>query len=194
MRLGEGIEWGLHCAVVLAALPAGAALPARALAEFHGVSPSYLLKHLKAMVAGGVLESVPGARGGYRLARPASEITLLDVVIAVEGSQPAFRCTEIRQRGPVSGPKAQYRAPCTIKVAMLRAESAWREALRGQTVAELLAVVARIADPASSREKARWLSQYVRGADGAAAHVAVPEAVPLAVPGGTRAGRARRRG
>ena len=175
MRLSEGIEWGLHCAVVLAALPAGAALPARALAEFHGVSPSYLLKHLKAMVAGGVLESVPGARGGYRLARPADTITLLDVVLAVEGGEPAFRCTEIRRRGPVPGPKAQYRAPCTIKVAMLRAESAWRDALRGQTVAELLAIVGRIADPASTREKARWLSQHVRGAHGAAAAIDVTE-------------------
>ncbi len=60
MRISEGVEWGLHIASVLAALPPRATLPAKALAEFHGVSESYLLKHLKALVEAGVFESVPG--------------------------------------------------------------------------------------------------------------------------------------
>ena len=37
MKMGESVEWTLHCATVLAALPDGAVLPASALAEFHGV-------------------------------------------------------------------------------------------------------------------------------------------------------------
>jgi Rrf2 family protein len=62
------------------------------LAEFHGVSESYLLKHLKALAKAGLLQSVAGSKGGFRLGRPANTIMALDVVDAVEGAGPAFRC------------------------------------------------------------------------------------------------------
>ena len=52
-------------------------MPASALAEYHGLSPSYLLKHLKTLAAAGILESVSGPHGGYRLALSADAITLL---------------------------------------------------------------------------------------------------------------------
>ncbi|HWN35632.1 MAG TPA: Rrf2 family transcriptional regulator [Pseudonocardia sp.] len=42
---------------------------------------------------------MPGARGGFRLARPADKITLMDVVTAIEGLEHAFRGTEIRRHG-----------------------------------------------------------------------------------------------
>ena len=45
----------------------------------------FLLKVLKPLVSAGVLYSVRGPNGGYRLARPAKGITLLDVVEAVDG-------------------------------------------------------------------------------------------------------------
>ncbi|MGO7845345.1 RrF2 family transcriptional regulator, partial [Rhizobium johnstonii] len=68
-----------------------------ALAEFNGVSKSYLLKHLQALSGAGILDTVQGPKGGYRLAKAPKEISLLDIVLAVEGSAPAFRCAEIRQ-------------------------------------------------------------------------------------------------
>jgi Rrf2 family protein len=160
--MSEGIEWGLHCATVLAALPAGATLPGKALAEFHGVSESYLLKHLQALTGAGLFESVPGPKGGYRLARPPEQITLLDVVEAIEGRAPAFRCTEIRQRGPAALDAAVYRQPCGIHAAMLRAEAAWRQALRSQTVADLLAGLIATVDPQQLEKGAAWLEDNVR--------------------------------
>ena len=57
MKLSEGVEWGIHCAAILGGLPPGATLPGKALAEFHGVSESYLLKHLKALTAADLLEN-----------------------------------------------------------------------------------------------------------------------------------------
>lgn len=163
MKLGDGVEWGLHCGVVLASLPDGTVLPGRALAEFHGLSESYLLKHLQAMARAGVLESLPGPRGGYRLARPADEITVLDVVEAVDGRGPVFRCTEIRRRGPaaVANPAA-YRTPCVISAAMQAAEVAWRGALRSRTLAELAAEAVGSADPRALRAGALWLNARAR--------------------------------
>ncbi|MGH9022504.1 MAG: RrF2 family transcriptional regulator [Acidimicrobiia bacterium] len=140
MKLSEGVEWCLHCACVLALLPEGSTVPGGRLAEFHGVPSAYLVKHLQALRRSGVVESTPGKGGGYRLARAPSAITLWDVVCAVEGSAPAFRCTEIRRQGTLGGlPIREYRAACTITRVMHEAEAAWRAELRGRTLAELVA-------------------------------------------------------
>lgn len=149
MKLGDGVEAAIHCTALLAGLDEARTLSGAALAEFHGVSPTYLLKHLKALVHAGVLQSVPGPNGGYQLARDPAGVTLLDVVLAVEGPQPAFRCGEIRQRGPGALDATAYAKPCGIKTAMLRAERAYRAALRETKLSDLIAEYNREADPRS---------------------------------------------
>lgn len=141
MKLSDGVEQAIHSVAMLAGLTPGGVLAAAALAEFHGVSPSYLLKHLQALSGAGILETVPGPKGGYRLAKTAEKITLLDVVLAVEGREPAFRCAEIRQRGPNPLPEKPVR-PCEINAAMLKAERAYRAELDRVTIAEVLGEVA----------------------------------------------------
>lgn len=138
-RLGDGVEAALHCAVVLAGLPTGKVLSGKDLAALHGISESYLLKHLRALTAAFVTEAVPGPRGGYRLTRPAANISMLDVVEAIDGPGPAFICREIRQKGDVTtNAYCAYEKHCFIKRRMLEAETLWREALRGQTLQDLL--------------------------------------------------------
>ncbi len=162
MKLSEGVEWGLHCGVLLAALPRGAVVSGSALAEFHGVSESYLLKHLQALVRGGLCESVPGPKGGFRLARAPQEIAVVDVVDAIEGTQPAFRCTEIRQRGPAGLEPSAYPQLCAIHATMRRAEHAWRAVLRGQTLADLATLVAERTDPRALQRAIPWLQEHAR--------------------------------
>mgnify|MGYP001176860049 CR=1 FL=1 len=147
MKLGDGVEASIHCMTMIAGLDKGRALPASALAEYHGLSPSYLIKHLQQLAAADVLESVTGPHGGYRLAKPAEDITLLDIVLAVEGRQPAFRCAEIRQRGPGALEPASYVKPCGINVAMLKAERAYRAVLGETTLASVVAGYLADADP-----------------------------------------------
>ncbi|QBF33221.1 Rrf2 family transcriptional regulator [Thalassococcus sp. S3] len=142
MKLGDGVEQAIHAVAVLASLPPGSLLSAAALAEFHGVSQSYLLKHMQALSKAGLVETMPGPKGGYRLALAPDRISLLDVVLAVEGPEPAFRCKEIRQKGPDPLPAHRYAKPCQINVAMLRAERAYRAELRAVTIGQLMAQVA----------------------------------------------------
>lgn len=137
MKLGDGVEQAIHCVLLMSGLSETGVLSAQALAEFHGVSPSYLLKHLQAMAGAGLLESVPGPKGGYRLAKSADKITLLDIVVAVEGPEPAFRCAEIRQRGPSPVASHFFRSPCAVNAAMLKAERAYRTELKQVTIADL---------------------------------------------------------
>lgn len=143
MKLSDGVEQAIHSVTMLAGLPPDGVLSAADLAGFHGVSPSYLLKHLQALSKAGLLHTLPGPKGGYRLARPAAQITLLDVVLAVEGPDPAFRCREIRQRGPNPLPATAFSAPCGINAAMLQAERAYRAELRKVTLQSLLDNLAR---------------------------------------------------
>ncbi len=137
MKLSEGVEQAIHSVLLLSVLPVDGVLPAAALAEYHGVSTSYLLKHLQALAGAGLLLSVPGPKGGYRLAREPAQITLLDIVLAIEGPEPAFRCSEIRQRGPLPIAAHFHKAPCGINVAMLRAEKAYRAELEKVSIADL---------------------------------------------------------
>jgi Rrf2 family protein len=157
--MSEGVEWVLHSCTILAALPEGQTLPAARLAEFHDVPAAYLAKHLQATTAAGITASVPGPQGGYRLARPPAEIPLLEIVIAVDGDDPAFRCTEIRQKGPVTGPPATYRAKCGIARAMWRAEDAWRAELQRTTVADLLTDLLATVPVTVLRAGAEWVQQ-----------------------------------
>ncbi|CAN7159401.1 RrF2 family transcriptional regulator [Rhizobium sp. LjRoot254] len=137
MKMSDGVEQAIHSVTMLAHLTDGSVLSAAALAEFHGVSPSYLLKHLQALSGAGLVQTVPGPKGGYRLARAPSDISLLDIVLAVEGDAPAFRCNEIRQRGPNPIPGIPTK-PCGIASAMLKAERAYRNELARVKISDVI--------------------------------------------------------
>jgi len=162
MKLGEGVEWSVHCCTVLALLPPEVTLSAARLAEYHDVGRPYLAKHLQALSRAGIVVSVPGAAGGYRLAKPATEVSVLDVVLAVEGAEPAFRCTEIRQRGPAGiDDRAAYPKPCGIARAMWAAEDAWRAELARHTLADLAAGVGRDASPEAMSKGLVWFTKVL---------------------------------
>ena len=69
-------------------------MDARSISQEMSVSLRFSLKILGKLVASGLVASFKGNRGGYELARPASEITMLDVIRAVEGPYQLSRCLE----------------------------------------------------------------------------------------------------
>lgn len=137
MRLSETVEWGLHACLALATLPAGTQMPARYISEYHGLKPAYLSKAMHKLAAAGIVLSVEGRSGGLSLARPASQITMLQIVDALEGMTGFFRCTEIRQRGPCAATRKHYKKPCGIARIMRQADAAWRGVLAGTTLEDL---------------------------------------------------------
>ena len=162
MRLSEGVEWGIHAAALLALVPPPRCVSAARLAEYHGIPGPYLAKHLQAMTRAGVLESVSGPAGGFRLARPATQVTVLDVVEAIDGTDPAFECTEIRRRGPYKGlPRADFPLPCSIHQLMLDADDAWRSRLRGTTIADIVLEVTEVATPRLRERAVGWFTEVM---------------------------------
>jgi Rrf2 family protein len=163
MRIAEGVEWAVHLCAVLSVVPHGFGLPGGRLAEFHELPPAYLAKHLQALSRAGIVTANRGVSGGYRLAKPAAKITLLDITLAIEGSEPAFRCTEIRQRGPCAAAPAACKQHCAIAKAFLDAETQWRKALASVSVADMARTAA---SESFDKERRRifqvWLNSAVK--------------------------------
>lgn len=143
VRLPESTEWLLHSVTALAQLEPGKTASAARLAAHYDVPPAYLAKQLQALVRAGVLAAATGPRGGFRLARAADEITLLQIVEAVDGSSPFYQCNEIRQRGRGAVPAEQCRRACALAARLADAEAAWRASLAGVTIADIVRTLPR---------------------------------------------------
>ena len=161
MRLSEGVEWTAHACVLLSALPAGAGLPASAIAEFHALAPAYTAKHMQALSRAGIVQSSRGPSGGYRLSRPADKISLLDIVLAIEGGERSFQCTEIRRNGPCGGTPQDFPRPCGIHSAFNKAEAAWRAELKQVSIQSLADAAAAKATSMRRTALAHWLDQQL---------------------------------
>ncbi len=157
MQISKGVEWAAHAASLLAVLPAEKGLRAEALARYHGLPGPYMAKQMQALSKAGIVQTLRGRQGGYRLARPPEDVTLLDVMIAIEGENPAFTCTEIRQNGPCGAKPAECRKMCGIAAAFRAAEAAFRDVLKATTLADLLADVVSETSPAQLQKTAAWL-------------------------------------
>ncbi|SPT51500.1 MULTISPECIES: RrF2 family transcriptional regulator [Actinomadura] len=138
MKLPVSTEWVLHCATTLAQLEPGASASTAQLAQYYDLPAPYLAKQLKALVRAGLLAATAGPRGGFRLARPASEITLLQIVEAVDGASSPYECREIRQQGRGALPPEDCRNTCVLAAKMAEAHQAWRDSLSGVTLAGVL--------------------------------------------------------
>lgn len=138
MKLPVSTEWLLHCATSLAQLEPGATASAAQLAEYFDLPAPYLAKQLQALVRAGVLSATTGPRGGFRLARSASSVTLLEIVEAVDGASTPFQCREIRQRGRGALPPESCAHACLLAARMAEAHEAWRRSLAGTTLADVL--------------------------------------------------------
>jgi Rrf2 family protein len=141
--------------LALTALPEGSTAPAARLAELHELPPASMAKHLQALRRAGLVAGGEGRHGGYRLARPASEITLLDVVVAIEGDTPVFACTEIRRRGRFAPTPQSLVGRCGIATTFDDAERLWRDRLAQTTLDEL---AGPLRTPAS-QPAALWLAR-----------------------------------
>ncbi|MEM1431994.1 MAG: Rrf2 family transcriptional regulator [Pseudomonadota bacterium] len=157
MHLSDTVEWGLHACLALAMLPEGSRIPARALAEYHGVRPSYFSKAMQRLVAAGIVQSVEGRSGGLAIARPAEAVSLLQIVHALDESSAFFRCKEIRQKGPCAAEPRHYRSPCGIAQVMHKADAAWRRVLAETSLADLRQSAVAAPVPGVAAKTEAWL-------------------------------------
>ncbi len=152
MKLPGSTEWLLHCATTLAQLEPGSTASAAQLADYYDLPAAYLAKQLQALVRAGVLAATTGPRGGFRLGRAAAEITLLQIVEAVDGASAPYECREIRQQGRGALPAEDCRNTCILAAKMAEAHEAWRGTLAGTSLADILGSLPESA-PARTRSR-----------------------------------------
>jgi Rrf2 family protein len=161
MRINKGVEWGVHACTLLAPLGPGKGLSLALLAEYHGVPAAYMAKQMQALSKAGIVRTSRGKTGGYSLARPASAISLWDIKAAIDGTLPAFRCTEIRQKGPCALKREQCKQACPIAAAFARAELAYRDALRAISLTDIVADVSTTGDSHHLNQILGWYARSV---------------------------------
>jgi len=138
MQYSVGVEYALHCLVYLIDTPEDSPIGIKDLSFFQGVSDTYLSKIFSKLSKAGIVSSVPGVKGGFKLAKSPEEISFWDVIEAIEGSKPIFQCKNIKDNGYLFREKGcTPSATCTINLVMLSAEEKMHEFLRSKTLSWL---------------------------------------------------------
>lgn len=140
-HISVGVEYGLHCLLYISGPPIGVTeASVRDMAELQGLSVEFVAKLFTKLRRAGLTEATEGKNGGFRLARPADQISVLDVVHAIDGARSLFECREIRDRCAVfegHAPRWATAGVCSIHAVMLEAEKRMREVLSSETLADL---------------------------------------------------------
>ena len=92
MELTKRGDYAVRAVLALARAPSGTLLSVRRIAEEMSIPVRFLPQVMGDLAAAGLVEATTGRAGGYRLARPADAITLLEVVEAVEGDSRRRNC------------------------------------------------------------------------------------------------------
>jgi len=131
VRVSAKVDYALRAMAELAAGDTPLVKGER-LASAQSIPPKFLENILLELRHAGLVASQRGAEGGYRLARPAAEITLADVIRAVEGP-----IASVRGGRPED---ASYEGPAVgLREVWIELRAAMRGVLEGTTVADLVA-------------------------------------------------------
>ncbi len=135
VRITTWAEYGLISALHLARRVGEGPVTGRAIAAGESLPVDYVEQILLRLRRAGIVDSTRGARGGYVLARPATEITVKDVVAASELQTFDMHC--------VSNPLDEHRCAdttsCSIRPVWVLLQARIDEVLAGVRLADLLA-------------------------------------------------------
>ncbi|HYW81530.1 MAG TPA: Rrf2 family transcriptional regulator, partial [Thermoguttaceae bacterium] len=93
MKLSRTVAYGLQATLQLAQADSDLPIPCSRLASQGSMPERFLLQILRNLVSHGILGSTRGAEGGYTLQRDLEEISLLDVIEAIDGPMTAASAT-----------------------------------------------------------------------------------------------------
>jgi len=143
MQFAKSTDYALHALVHLAMSEQQHKIGIKELSDMLDVSESYLSKIMTQLRKDGLVRAVPGAKGGYKLSRPANQITFLDVIFSTEGGQEMFICSnsDSKQHRSLTNKGSELEGTqqvCKIKEVMDQAESALHRFLAKQTIQSII--------------------------------------------------------
>ncbi len=134
MKLSTKGRYGLRAMVDLADHCENAPVSISAISTRQGLSVTYLEQLLAKLRKSGLVQSVRGAQGGYVLAKKADEISVGDILRALEGDLSPVNCSEITgDEGACSGSKF-----CVTKFVWQRINNSIEDAVNNMWLSELV--------------------------------------------------------
>jgi Rrf2 family transcriptional regulator, iron-sulfur cluster assembly transcription factor len=130
MIYSRSAEYAIRALVHIAAVPAGEYALVRNVAAEAGIPAHFLAKILQDLARDGFLKSSKGPHGGFRLALPAEEITMLRIVDAVDGAGRYDRCIG-------GNPECNQRVACGMHDSWMELRSRIMDYLGGTSIAGL---------------------------------------------------------
>ena len=92
MKLNQATDYAFRMVLHMSLLPNGTRITGGELAKAQKIPDRFLLKIMRNLISGNIMQSFRGVDGGFALARKPKDITLLDVIEAVEGATYLQRC------------------------------------------------------------------------------------------------------
>jgi Rrf2 family protein len=135
LALTKKTEYAL-IALTCLAQSGGRWLSAREIGEQYGIPLPLLMNILKTLTQRGLVRSVRGARGGYVLATPASEVSLEKIILAVEGPVCLTQCIAERDGAPRGS--CEVRPACPVRLPVRSINAKLRQLLGQVTLAQLV--------------------------------------------------------
>jgi len=131
MKLSRASTYAFYGLAYIAAQEKDRFVPLSEIHAHRGVPEKHLAKIFQSLVRAGVLMSARGVRGGFRLARPANEVSALDVIQAVEGPVAASGCLLLVEA-------CDRDTACRINDIWRRAQGRMLEELRTATLVDMM--------------------------------------------------------
>jgi Rrf2 family transcriptional regulator, iron-sulfur cluster assembly transcription factor len=130
MKFSASIEYAIHSIVYLGNKPQDKVTLVSEVAGAIEVPETYLRKIFQQLARNGIVRSLRGAHGGFLLAKDPSEISLKDIVEAIDGSLPEYNCLKDRRSCDISN-------PCPVKDAFDEARLKMAEVLENVSLQDL---------------------------------------------------------
>ncbi|MFP3936881.1 MAG: RrF2 family transcriptional regulator [Phycisphaerae bacterium] len=138
LTLNKKTGYGLIALTHLARLDNGDVASAREIAAQSGAPAALLSNALKDLAAEGLVASIRGARGGYRLCAPPEEIDFERIIVALEGPVRLAECGDAADDPPADR-RCPVPWPCPITKPLQDVQGHLRRFLRGVTLADMVA-------------------------------------------------------
>lgn len=84
-KLSRGGEYAIRGIIYIASMKPGIIVQIKEIEKARNISGYFLVKVFSKLSNSGILQSVRGSRGGFRLAKPLNKISVLDIITAIEG-------------------------------------------------------------------------------------------------------------
>jgi Rrf2 family iron-sulfur cluster assembly transcriptional regulator len=140
MKVSAQEEYGLRCLVQLAHLREGESLTLSQIAKLEGISVANAGKLLWILNKAGLVQSLRGTKGGYQLARPASEIRLSEIIKVLDADQVEAHCKSYTGVLDV----CVHTSDCGIRPVILGLHEIVQNALAEVTLAQLVGTEANV--------------------------------------------------